>query len=301
MLAALRAHIESLASETGEYTLVCSRHGEQPVPAAGLRFPSRAVARSAAAATAQYRDRLREYDPSVPAYDIVVWQGYSTGGATESDDHPVDATAPAPPVAPNPRDEPLIRFCHGVAAAVFEALGECGHDEIETALMAAYGDHADIEPTADGLCLRLLERMSTMLAERLSHGEQAALLDTAAEKLPAVTDGAASADVDAVVGGLRTRQVVGQIHEAQWEQCRRTGTRTARVDVSSYAFTPHGGRLPTLPLVVAFYGAALEWRPAAISVAAAGDGWRFRIAPVGEARPAGLVRAAIDAAAVGCP
>lgn len=38
----IRTHIEELASETGDYYLVCVRSGERPVPASGLRFESRA-------------------------------------------------------------------------------------------------------------------------------------------------------------------------------------------------------------------------------------------------------------------
>jgi hypothetical protein len=70
----LRAHIERLASETGEYYLVCGRFGDRPVPAAGLRFETRAVARVAARAAEQYRQALRRYDPRLPYYDIIVCQ-----------------------------------------------------------------------------------------------------------------------------------------------------------------------------------------------------------------------------------
>ncbi|WP_128904255.1 DUF7551 domain-containing protein [Halorubrum amylolyticum] len=79
-------HIESLASETGEYSLVCARYGDRPVPAAGLRFESRAVARAAARATEQYRDALRRYDPRLPYYDVIVRQEFvgDEPGATPS-------------------------------------------------------------------------------------------------------------------------------------------------------------------------------------------------------------------------
>ncbi|KAB7512477.1 hypothetical protein DM867_12870 [Halosegnis rubeus] len=45
-LHALRDRIETLASESGSYYLVCARCGDRPVPAARLRFDSRAVARA---------------------------------------------------------------------------------------------------------------------------------------------------------------------------------------------------------------------------------------------------------------
>ncbi len=304
MLADLRAHIESLASDTGEFTLVCGRYGEQPVPAAGLRFPTRAVARSAAAATAQYRERLRAYDPSVPQYDIVICQGHPTVSPRSAE----SGTAPAPPLPAAAVDaeraaEPLVAFCHRVAAAVFGALADRGHDGIETAVMAAYGEHAAADPSADDLCLRLLERMSAMVSARLAPDEQAALLDSAADRLDSVgpTRACPPADIDAVFDRLDATHDIAEFRDTAWDQCRRTGVRTLRVEVSAYAFTPLDGRLPTLPVVIALYESALDWRPAAVAVRAAGDGWRFRIAPVGEATPAGLASAPIDPPRGGCP
>jgi hypothetical protein len=70
----IRAHIESLASESGEYYLVCARTGEQPVPTAGCRFDSREQARAGASATEQYRAVLRKYDERVAHCDIIVCQ-----------------------------------------------------------------------------------------------------------------------------------------------------------------------------------------------------------------------------------
>ncbi|MFD1525879.1 DUF7552 domain-containing protein [Halolamina salina] len=73
-LCPLRRRIEALASERGEFYLVCSRYGDRPVPADGCRFESRAVARRAARLTEEYRSALRRYDPKLPQYDIVVRQ-----------------------------------------------------------------------------------------------------------------------------------------------------------------------------------------------------------------------------------
>jgi hypothetical protein len=304
MLADLRAHIESLASDTGEFALVCGRYGEQPVPAAGLWFPTRAVARSAAAATARYRDCLREYDPSVPQYDIVVCQGHPTSSPPSPhprhsgvDGHSGDAFR-------SPRAvEPLVTFCHSVAAAVFGALTEHGHEEIETRVMRAYDEYAAADPTADDLCLRLLERMSTMVATRLSPDEQATLLDSAADRLDAVAPNQdrPGNDIDTALACLAETHGIGEFRDAGWEQCRRTGIRTVRVDVSAYAFAPRQGRLPTLPVVIALYASRLDWRPVAVSVRTASDGWQFRIAPLGEARPAGLASACVESGGAGCP
>lgn len=83
----IRAHIESLASESGEYYLVCARTGEQPVPAAGCRFDSRKQARAGASATEQYRAMLRKYDGKVAHCDIIVCQG-------SRDDRAVGAPVP---------------------------------------------------------------------------------------------------------------------------------------------------------------------------------------------------------------
>lgn len=84
-LVAISDHIEALSSADGEYSLVCARYGDRPVPAAGLRFESRAAARAAARATEQYRDALRRYDPKVPYYDVIVRQEYATHGEDGSD------------------------------------------------------------------------------------------------------------------------------------------------------------------------------------------------------------------------
>ncbi|WP_434522703.1 DUF7551 domain-containing protein [Halorubrum sp. AS12] len=93
-------HIESLAVADGEFSLVCARYGDRPVPAAGLRFDSRETARAAARATEQYRDALRRYDPQLPFYDVVVRQEF-----VESEPAG-DRTADAPRFAPDSADRP---------------------------------------------------------------------------------------------------------------------------------------------------------------------------------------------------
>ncbi len=82
-LCPLRRRIEALASERGEYYLVCSRYGDRPVPADGCRFESRAVARRAARLTEEYRSALRQYDPALPQYDIVVRQTPEIGAEAD--------------------------------------------------------------------------------------------------------------------------------------------------------------------------------------------------------------------------
>ena len=88
-------HIESLAADDGEFSLVCARYGDRPVPAAGLRFGSRETARAAARATEQYRDALRRYDSELPFYDVVVRQEFA-----EPPSRPTDGDPASPPFAP---------------------------------------------------------------------------------------------------------------------------------------------------------------------------------------------------------
>ncbi|OTF03388.1 hypothetical protein [Halorubrum sp. SD612] len=88
-------HIESLAAADGEFSLVCARYGDRPVPAAGLRFDSRETARAAARATEQYRDALRRYDPELPFYDVVVRQEFA-----EPQSRPTGRDDGSPPAVP---------------------------------------------------------------------------------------------------------------------------------------------------------------------------------------------------------
>jgi len=334
MLRDLRAHIESLAVDDGEYTLVCSRHAEQPVPASGLRFPTRQIARTAARATTQYRNALRRYDPTLPQHDIVVCQGHpstveplveQSHTPTTTDDA---TTAPADdthgystadrgnrtPCRPDTTDRstetttatrPLVQFCHYVAAAVFESLAAEGYDAAETAVMDAYLDHAEEQSTADGLCLRLLESMATVLSTRLSSRDQATVMAAAADRLPpAAVAPATESDVTtvtAVFGRLQEQGVVGAYHDTPWLQHRSTGTRAVLVAIDGYAFSPSGGQLPTVPIVIELYRMATDWQPVAVDVETRPTGWRFRVVPVGEAAPRGLVSAPIAGDAPGCP
>ena len=303
MLRDLRAHIDSLAT------------------ADGLWFPTRSVARQAARATTQYRNALRRYDPELPQYDIVVCQGHPSVAEPASSTPAAEST---PASTPPPADSPLVTFCHRVAAAVFETLAAEGYSEAETAVMDAYLDHAERQPTADGLCLRLLESMATVLADRLTPREQAAVLAAAADRLPATSENSmADAETDTpaadtadptaadptapdtavttVFEALRTRGVVGAYRDTPWLQHRETGTRSILVEVSGYAFSPYGGSLPTLPVVIELYRSVADWQPVAVDVAAITDGWRFRVVPVGEAPPGGLVSAPVTPDEPGCP
>ncbi len=84
----LRRAVEVLADDDGGYRLVCARHGGEPVPATGLRFESRATARVAVRVVEQYRQHLREYDPAVPVYDVVVAQAGDHRYRARQDEQP---------------------------------------------------------------------------------------------------------------------------------------------------------------------------------------------------------------------
>jgi hypothetical protein len=211
----VRDHIERLASDDGEYRLVCARYGDRPVPAAGLRFPDRPTARAAARATEQYRAALRRYDPKVPRYDVIVCQRYEraegrsdpesgrSGPRTpESDGTDVPDRIPdedrwglSEPVVNgrgrrNERRRRLVEFCHRIAAAVFEALSEGGWRDAETAVMDRYFELAESVPDPDDLCLCLLEGMAAELADRLAAGDRVEVLSRAADRLEPPSVGA---------------------------------------------------------------------------------------------------------------
>ncbi|ELZ48019.1 hypothetical protein C463_01991 [Halorubrum californiense DSM 19288] len=215
-------HIESLAVDDGEFTLVCARYGDRPVPAAGLRFDSRETARAAARATEQYRDALRRYDPELPFYDVVARQEFAEPPA-----RPTGRDGESPLFAPT-ADESLpdeladrvvgnaahrrrgvdagpdeeranrrtpdgatsrgrrrdrVEFCHAAAAATFEALSAGGHDRAESAVMDAYFSRAERIADPDRLCLSLLEAMATALDRHLDPATQASVLSDAADRL----------------------------------------------------------------------------------------------------------------------
>ncbi|ELZ59351.1 MULTISPECIES: DUF7551 domain-containing protein [Halorubrum] len=215
-------HIESLAAADGEFSLVCARYGDRPVPAAGLRFDSRETARAAARATEQYRDALRRYDPRLPFYDVVVRQEFAGPEPPSTDERADDARRFAPPLGDRATDElsdrvvdgaaggsrrgdrdgrgsPLprsagdspergrhrdrVEFCHAAAAATFEALSAGGHDRAESAVMDAYFALAERRSDPDDLCLCLLEAMATALERHLDPETQAAVLSAAADRL----------------------------------------------------------------------------------------------------------------------
>lgn len=68
-LRTLRRQIERLATDGGEYRVVCARTGTVPVD--GLRFPDDVSASLAVALCRAYRRAFRRRDPRAPTYELV--------------------------------------------------------------------------------------------------------------------------------------------------------------------------------------------------------------------------------------
>lgn len=305
----IRSYIESLASEDGLYYLVCARYGDRPVPAADLRFESRATARAAASATEQYREALRRYDPQLPYYDVIVCEvdyesvppEYDTG--TEKTDDP----ASVPQTDDNSDDwraseghfqastsshSDRIEFCHRVAAAVFEALSDAGHDGVESAVMDVYFDLAETVTDLDDLCLCLLESMATEIDQRLTPDEQAAIISTAAARLP--TPPTADHPIAATLAQLEQWGLLGNYMWSPVSNEPGDDAPSVVVQMSDYALSPRNDRLPVLPVIVELVRYQSNWTPSSVDVVAVDTGWQIRIELARDSEPSGLVSAPIQ-------
>jgi len=271
----IREHIEGLATEDGQYYLRCGRTGDQPVPAAGTRFPDRATARAAARATEQYRSALRRYDPQVPYYDLIVCEEplQDTTVAHESHSQTDRRSEPnlTDSATPEPRD--LVEFCHRAAGAVFETLSEAGCDGAESAVMDAYFEHAETVDDPDELCLCLLESMANELDERLSAADQAAVLADAATRLePPSDDGDA---LEESLTALQQRGIIESYTRSPYSVDLDDGAGSVVVTISGYALSARNDRLPVLPLTLDLYRHRTERPPQSIQVAAMDGGWQL--------------------------
>ncbi|WP_313692493.1 DUF7551 domain-containing protein [Halorarum halobium] len=319
-LGEIRSHIEGLASDDGTYVLVCARYGDRPVPAAGLRFESRASARAAADATERYRAALRRYDPRLPYYDVIVCQEgrdhvtaeYDPGRARADDPDSSPGANGEPGSTPGPSDGPdsegatgtafgptssdssrsdRVEFCHRVAAAVFEALSAAGHDAVESAVVDAYVEYAERVGDLDDLCLRLLERMAAEIDRRLTPDEQAEVVATAAGRLPAPP--ATDHPVGATLTRLERRGLLGSYLWSPSSADPDGETRAVNVLLSDYALSPHEDRLPVLPVVVELVRHGPRSIPTSIDVDDVDDGWLIRLEVALDARQNGLASASI--------
>ena len=330
-LASISDHIEALASADGEFSLVCARYGDRPVPAAGLRFESRAAARAAARATEQYRDALRRYDPRVPYYDVIVRQEYA-------DDERVDAGESADAADPDPcrlagDGHDVRRFSAAEAAdwslsdPVVNADRADGspedggsgpergrspdrdlvafcHDAAAAVFEAlSAGDHDAVESAVMDAYFALAEERSDPddLCLRLLEAMAAELrrgLDPT-EQAAVLTDAASRLpdppDADPVAGAFERLAGAGVVssYATEAEDAGRPSTPAA-VRLSGYALTPRDGRFPTLPIVLELYRhGGRSGPPAAVRVDAVGEGWRLRVGAAAGGEPAGLTSAPI--------
>jgi hypothetical protein len=289
----IRDHIESLASETGEYYLVCARYGDRPVPAADLRFDSRQTARAAARATEKYRTALRRYDSQVPYYDVIVCQettSTSREDATDRTDEPCRNTDEPDPASER---QSLIDFCHTVAGAVFEAVAASDHDAVERAIMDTYLTQAETIESPDELCLRMLESMATELDQRLSPTAQADLLVSAANRLP---EPAANGDpLDATLSHLCSVALATDYTLSPCSIDLDDDARSWDVTLSGYELDDSDERFTTLPLVIDLLRRQPDPALTITNATQCADGgapptWRFRLASNAETDPTGLVR-----------
>jgi len=290
-LVEMRERIESLASDDGDFSLLCGRTGERPFPVAGKRFDGRAAARAAATVAEQYRAALRRYDLQLPYHDLIVREetgtvGRSAGSATASGGHDWTLTDPAITQDAAPPAAPLVEFCHDVAAAVFETLSAGGHATVETAIMDDYLALAETVADPDRLCLCLVESTAGALDATLEPDEQTAVLAGAAERL-APADGGGP-PVRATFARLQRLGLIGEYSQSPTAMDRAGRRRAVDVTLRDYALSPRDGRLPTLPVVVDLHRRSLRWPPAQIRAVAAADGWRLTIVLAAAGESTGL-------------
>ena len=274
----IREHIEALATEDGQYYVVCERTGDRPVPAAGNRFPDRATARAAARATEQYRSSLRRYDPQVPYYDLIVCEQTTRDPtAVQPEGTTTESAQPqhsAPVLAARTTDRrDFVDFCHRVAGAVFEALSEDGYDGVENAVMDAYFELAEAVGDPDELCLCLLESMASELHGRLSPAEQANVIADAATRLESPSDD--DSPVDATLTTLEQRGVIESYTRSPYSVDLDGGTGSVAVQISGYAFPARDGRLPVLPLTLELCRHHSEQPPQSVQVTAEDGDWHL--------------------------
>lgn len=326
-------HIESLASETGDYSLVCARYGDRPVPAAGLRFESRPVARAAARATEQYRDALRRYDPRLPYYDVIVRQEFAdAGSATDSADREsIDSGDPHDVRRFSAAEASEWRLSDPVVAGLGDRSGgsdggdanrprerdgdrhrDRGRERVEFCHEAAAAvfealsarGHDDAESAVMDAYFELAERVSDpddlclCLLEAMAEALHRRLdPDEQASVLSAAAAGLppVSAD-DPVSGALDRLAAAGVVDGSVRESDSASGSAPERatVLVSDCALTARDGRFPTLPLVLELYRRTEPGRRHdAVRIAAVDEGWRVSLSAGSDDGPVGLASAAI--------
>lgn len=285
-LSKIRARIESLASEEGEYYVVCGRTGTRPVPVADKRFPDRDAAEEAAQTATAYRAALRRYDPRAPVYDFIACEAAARGSHAASVLTRVGATGEAPS---------LTGFCHDVAGAVFEALSTAGYSDLESTIMDCYCEAADAIEDPDELCLHLLRTLALELDDRLSADEQAQVLERAAREVPDID--ATEEPLASTFDRLAAVDLVDE-YSITAQPDATVGRQSWTVRLENYALAGSGDPLPTLPIALDL----LRRLPnAALTLSRAHhheDGsWTVRLTATEDGEPAGLFGVPTDATA----
>ncbi|ELZ19131.1 DUF7551 domain-containing protein [Natrinema limicola] len=246
----IRRSIERLASDDGEYNVVCARSGEQPVPVAGRRFATRPDAADAARATEQYRAALRRYDPQLPFYDPIVRQTQAgtegqADGAPENTPTAQESQLSADRAHAGASAGPLIGFCHDVSGAVFEALSSRDHERVERAIMDTYLAAAEATTDRNALCLVLLETIAAELDQYLTAAARTRLLQAAAANLSPVDP--ADDPVATSLAYLDSLSLIGAYGVTR-ESAAGTSENVWTVTLREYAIDGGERRFPTLPI-----------------------------------------------------
>ena len=282
-LSDIRAHIESLASPTGRYYLVCGRTGDRPVPADGLYFDCRPTARAAATATERYRTALRRYDPQLPCHDVIVSERAEAIRSPDDPKYPasgsVDTATVADPTPEHATDRSLIDFCHTVAGVVFETIADSPHTGVENAIMDRYLELAETVDHPDECCLRLIEAVACELDSRLPADQQADILRATATELP--QPASPEPGVDPLESTLSALQSVALLDaytvEAQSASCAATSWE---VTLDEYLLVSEADRVVTLPLVVELFRrlSTVSLRITAVErCGGSSSGWQFTL------------------------
>ncbi|WP_193767659.1 DUF7551 domain-containing protein [Halorientalis pallida] len=280
-LSKIRARIDDLTVEGGEYWVVCGRTGVCPVPVAGARFPDRETADRAAEAAAAYRAVLRRWDPRAPCYDFIACEEPSRAARTVT-----------PPVTGGTAS--LTGFCHDVAAAVFETLSAEGYANLESSIMDVYCETADAIDDPDDLCLHLLRTLSFELGARLTDDEQSAVLGGAATEIAEPDD--SDRPLDATLRRLQRLDIVDEY--AVDAHADSSAGSAWTVTITDYALTARSASLPTLPIAIDLLGRLPGPALTLSDPHRLDDGeWRFDLAVAEDGESGGLVRVQADGTA----
>lgn len=301
-LVEIREHIETLATDDGEYRIICGRTGDRPVPVVGSRFDNREIARSAARAAKQYRRTLRKYDPQVPQYDLIVCQ--DTEPITRCQQQPDHLERPhqqtlSTPVLQNSESvsqrRDRVEFCHRATGAVFETLSEMGYGDIEQAIMNMYFDLTETVSDPDKLCLCLLRSMAVEIDTQLDPTDQLDILTGAATRLESTDK--TKKPLITTFETLRTNALISGFTHSPWSIAREDGLCVIVIRMSGYALSALDDRLPVLPIVLEFYRHDSIHRPVSLRAIDHDTSWQIQFTLANWDVSTGLVCAPIDSEA----